>query len=247
MVEYSAAATDVEAGVEQKMAVLVEKKRSIGWMWKILVVLVLAALCLGGARLFVWYWSERPEIMSPTELPETPTAESSFHKTDPHHSLKQISSNSKAAIHLQGLEENSVLKWADDEGHAFSRGGLKLVNNEIIIPREGLYFVYSQASFRVSCGDSDTEGTSKNPTHLSHRIQRFSKSVGGKTSVMSALRSVCQTGAQVAGSAEHNWYNAIYLGGVFSLNQGDRLWTETRPLLELETDDGSTFFGVFAL
>lgn len=146
-----------------------------------------------------------------------------------------------------GLEENSVLKWADDEGHAFSRGGLKLVNNEIIIPREGLYFVYSQASFRVSCGDSDTEGTSKNPTHLSHRIQRFSKSVGGKTSVMSALRSVCQTGAQVAGSAEHNWYNAIYLGGVFSLNQGDRLWTETRPLLELETDDGSTFFGVFAL
>uniref|UniRef100_A0A8C7YFK7 Tumor necrosis factor n=1 Tax=Oryzias sinensis TaxID=183150 RepID=A0A8C7YFK7_9TELE len=235
MVEYSAAATDVEAGVEQKMAVLVEKKRSIGWMWKILVVLVVVALCLGGARLFVWYWSERKR------------AHGSPFSSDLHQSLKQISSNSKAAIHLQGLEENSVLKWADDEGHAFSRGGLKLVNNEIIIPREGLYFVYSQASFRVSCGDSDTEGTSKNPTHLSHRIQRFSKSVGGKTSVMSALRSVCQTGGQVGGSAEHNWYNAIYLGGVFSLNQGDRLWTETRPLLELETDDGSTFFGVFAL
>uniref|UniRef100_A0A3B3CLI0 Tumor necrosis factor n=1 Tax=Oryzias melastigma TaxID=30732 RepID=A0A3B3CLI0_ORYME len=229
MVEYTAAAYDVETGVEEKMGVFVEKKRSTGWIWKILVALLLIALCLGGARLFIWFWNE------------------SLFSSDPHHTLKQISSNSKAAIHLQGFisEDDSALKWADDVGHAFSRGGFKLVKNEIIIPSEGLYFVYSQASFGVTCSGDGGEGTSRNPTQLSHRIKRFSDSIGNETSVMSALRSVCQTGAQVG--AGHNWYNAIYLGGVFSLNRGDRLWTETSPVSELEDDDGNTFFGVFAL
>ncbi|RVE63110.1 hypothetical protein OJAV_G00165100 [Oryzias javanicus] len=247
MVEYTAATYDVEAGAEEKMGVFVEKKRSTSWMWKILVVLLLIALGLGGARLFVWFWNERPQITNPTELPDTPMPEGSSHKTDPHQSLKQISSNSKAAIHLQGFisEEDAALKWADDVGHAFSRGGFKLVKNEIIIPSEGLYFVYSQASFAVSCSGDGGAGTSRSPTQLSHRIKRFSDSIGNETSVMSALRSVCQSGAQVG--AGHNWYNAIYLGGVFSLNRGDRLWTETSPVSELEEDDGNTFFGVFAL
>lgn len=62
MVEYTAAAYDVETGVEEKMGVFVEKKRSTGWIWKILVALLLIALCLGGARLFIWFWNERPKI-----------------------------------------------------------------------------------------------------------------------------------------------------------------------------------------
>lgn len=61
---------------------------------------------------------------------------------------------------------------------------------------------------------------------------------------MSAIRSVCQGTAQEDG---RGWYSAIYLGAVFKLNKGDKLWTETNQLSQLETDDGKTFFGVFAL
>ncbi|KAM7421413.1 hypothetical protein PAMA_015509 [Pampus argenteus] len=136
------------------------------------------------------------------------------------------------------------LEWKNGQGQAFAQGGFQLVDNKIVIPQAGLYFVYSQASFRVSCSDGDEHGEGKRLTPLSHIIWRDSDSVGSKTSLMSAVRSACQQAAQ---GGEQGWYNAIYLGAVFQLNKGDKLWTETSQLSELETDDGKTFFGVFAL
>nr|ALC74694.1 tumor necrosis factor alpha [Lopholatilus chamaeleonticeps] len=65
---------------------------------------------------------------------------------------------------------------------------------------------------------------------------------------MSAVRSACQNTAQEDSyKVGQGWYNAIYLGAVFQLNRGDKLWTETNQLSELDTDEGKTFFGVFAL
>ena len=112
-----------------------------------------------------------------------------------------------------------------------------------MIPQSGLYFVYSQASFRVSCG-----GEAAPLVPPSHRVWRYSDSIGSRVSLMSAVRSVCQSGAQRDdGGDDVTWYSAIYLGAMFQLNRGDRLWTETNLLSELETDEGNTFFGVFAL
>lgn len=113
-------------------------------------------------------------------------------------------------------------------------------DNKIIIPDNGLYFVYSQASFRVPC-HVDTE---EEVIHLSHKIQRLSDSIGSEASLMSAIRSVCLSAAQEDGRGR---YTAIYLGAVFKLNKGDKLWTETNQLSLLETDDGKTYFGVFKL
>lgn len=53
---------DVEAGPQERMEVLVEKKSSsTGWMWKVLGLLLLMALSIGGARLYIWYQLERSE------------------------------------------------------------------------------------------------------------------------------------------------------------------------------------------
>lgn len=138
----------------------------------------------------------------------------------------------------------TALEWKSEQGQGFARGGFKLVDNKIIIPQSGLYFVYSQASFRVSCSDDNEEGPGNLLKPLSHRILRFSDSIGSNASLMSAVRSVCQSTVQEDG---RGWYSAIYLGAVFKLNKGDKLWTETNQLSQLETDDGKTFFGVFAL
>lgn len=76
----------------------------------------------------------------------------------------------------------------------------------------------------------------------------MSDSIGSEASLMSAVRSACQNSAQEDGFSDgQGWYNAIYLGAVFQLYKGDQLWTETNQLSELDTDDGKTFFGVFAL
>lgn len=143
-------------------------------------------------------------------------------------------------------EADNRLEWMSDQGQAFSQGDFQLVDNEIIIPKTGLYFVYSKAAFHVVCGNTDGAGNGLAP--LSHRIWRYSDSMGNKASLMSGVRSVCQsTGADGNATEDQGWYNTIYLGAVFKLNTGDKLWTETNQLSELETQEGMTFFGVFAL
>ncbi|XP_042281047.1 tumor necrosis factor b (TNF superfamily, member 2) [Thunnus thynnus] len=247
MVAYTTAPADVETGLEERTVVLVEKKSSTGWIWKVSGTLLIILLCLGGILLFSWYWNGRPELMQSgkTEALMSHTAD----KKGPHHELRRNSTN--AAIHLEGICDDcgkDKLEWRVDQGQAFAQGGLKLLDNQIVIPQSGLYFVYSQASFRVTCSDGDEQGAGKRLTPLSHRIWRYSDSVGSKASLMSAVRSACQQGAQEGSyRVGQGWYNAIYLGAVFQLNAGDKLWTETNQQSELEIDDGKTFFGVFAL
>nr|ACQ99509.1 tumor necrosis factor-alpha [Latris lineata] len=253
MVAYTTAQGDVEMGLEERTVVLVEKKSSAGRIWKASGALLAVALCIGGVLLFAWCWSGRPEMTTQSGQTEALIKKDTAEKTDPHSTLRRISSKAKAAIHLEGSYDDGEcskgqLEWRNGQGQAFAQGGFKLVENKIVIPQTGLYFVYSQASFRVSCSDGDEEGAGKRLTPLSHRIWRYSDSVGNKASLMSAVRSACQNTAQEDGyNAGHGWYNAIYLGAVFQLNKGDTLWTETNQPSELETDEGKTFFGVFAL
>nr|ATL37890.1 TNF-alpha [Verasper variegatus] len=251
MVNYTSTPGDVELGLEERRVVLVEKKSSTGWMCKVMGGLFIAALCLGGVLMFSWYWN-RSEIMMESGQTAALTKTDSDKKTDHHETLKQISSKAKAAIHLEGSyeEENSKekLEWKNGQGQAFAQGGFELVNNQIIIPQTGLYFVYSQASFRVSCHDAESKDGEGKLTSVSHRIWRYSDSLGDKVSLMSAVRSACQIApTQDYTSDGQGWHNAIYLGAVFQLNRGDKLWTETNMFSELETEGGKTFFGVFAL
>lgn len=147
-----------------------------------------------------------------------------------------------------GEQGQKQLVWSNDQGQAFAQGGFKFQDNAVLIPASGLYFVYSQASFRVSCGDEDAEAGSRGLTPLSHRIWRYSDVTGGQSTLLSAVRSACQPSMMEGGNSEgQGWYDTIYLGAVFRLKAGDKLWTETNQLSQLEADEGTNFFGVFAL
>lgn len=63
MVAYTTAPCDLEMGPEERTVVLIEKKSSTGWMWKVSVALLIAALCFAGVLLFAWYWNGKPEIL----------------------------------------------------------------------------------------------------------------------------------------------------------------------------------------
>uniref|UniRef100_A0A3Q2Q1S8 Lymphotoxin-alpha n=1 Tax=Fundulus heteroclitus TaxID=8078 RepID=A0A3Q2Q1S8_FUNHE len=249
MTGYNITAGDVEAGLQHRMEVLVEKKSSTGWVWKAFGVLLLVALCIGGARLYVWYQLERSESTTQSGQTAAPRIMDPDVTTGAHSQLKEMSRRAKAAIHLVGdYDEDSqqpALEWKDGVGQAFALGGLRLHSNQIIIPEKGLYFVYSQVSFRVSCSN-DVEGAwSSKP--LSHRIWRSSDSIGKPVSLMSAVRSACQNVPEDGVRSGQGCYSTIYLGAVFHLDKGDKLQTETNQLPELETEEGKTYFGVFAL
>ncbi|XP_038161059.1 tumor necrosis factor b (TNF superfamily, member 2) [Cyprinodon tularosa] len=249
MTGYKITAGDVEAGPQGRMEVLVEKKPSTGWMWKVFGVLLLLALSIGGARLYVWYQLERSGPTTGSEHTAAPVIMDSDVTTGTHSKLREISRRATAAIHLVGKydedDRKPSIEWRDAVGQAFSLGGLHLQDNQIIIPERGLYFVYSQVSFRVSYSEDKQGLSSLQP--LSHRIWSSSTSVGKPVSLMNAVRSACQNLQEEDGLSGRGCYSTIYLGAVFHLNRGDRLWTETNQLTELETEEGKTFFGVFAL
>lgn len=156
------------------------------------------------------------------------------------------------------------MEWKKDVDEYHSEGGLKLEDNEIVIPRKGLYFVYSQASFHVSCyaedGDHHQQSGSRQMVHLSHSVKRWSDSYSSSTGpedtlyykpILHSVRTACEKTPTTAGDdrAQGKWFSAVYMGAVFHLNAGDRLKTVTTEKLLTDIDEGSgkTFFGVFAL
>lgn len=138
--------------------------------------------------------------------------------------------------------------------HYHAQGGLELIDNEIVIPQNGLYFVYSQVSFRVSCNSDDSD-TDRPMVHLTHTIQRWSRSYGNDDNkkkyqpILRSVRTACQKTASSDPEEEGNWFTTIYMGAVFNLNKGDHLKTEMNEKLlpHLDEDSAKTFLGVFAL
>ncbi|XP_039676633.1 tumor necrosis factor-like [Perca fluviatilis] len=179
-------------------------------------------------------------------------------ETDLRHTLRQIS-NVRAAIHLEGdynPDRNTSVEWKTGVDQSHFQGGLELNNNEIVIPQNGLYFVYSQASFQVDCISSDADDTTSKPmVHLSHTVKRWSRSYGGDDAkksyqtILHSVRTACQMKASSKPDEEQSWFSAVYMGAVFNLMKGDRLRTEMeeKMLQSLEDQQGKTFFGVFAL
>lgn len=153
------------------------------------------------------------------------------------------------------------VEWRNEVDQSHSQGGLKLDNNEIVIPHSGLYFVYSQASFRVKCSShddnyDDADDANSTPlVHLSHTVKRWSSSYGNDDTkpsyytILNSVRTACQKAKSSDASEQGSWFSAIYMGAVFKLKEGDRLKTEMeeKMLLNLEDEPGKTFFGVFAL
>ncbi|XP_010904006.1 tumor necrosis factor b (TNF superfamily, member 2) [Esox lucius] len=219
-----------------------DTKASRGWLWKLCVVILVVALCAATALIFAWNQHERMTMDKMVSQMQEPTDARDLH---PH--LEQIGDKAKAAIHLEGEYSpdniTDALQWRQDEIQTFSQGGFQLQGNKILIPHTGLFFVYSQASFRVKCHHPGNHAIT-----VSHIVWRYSDSIRAKANLLSGLRSICQRNYSDAGSnGGEGWYNSVYVGGVFQLDEGDKLWTETNRLTDVVPEQGKNFFGVFAL
>lgn len=137
-----------------------------------------------------------------------------------------------------GEHSGQSLKWVGGVDQSFAQGGLMLENNEIVIPEDGLYFVYSQVSYETLCS-KDVEGDGQK--YLSHSINRYTDAVGKKMPLQNSAHSVCPS------LNDKKTYSTIYLGAVFNLLEGDRLSTKTSRVGDIEENYAKTFFGVFAL
>lgn len=132
------------------------------------------------------------------------------------------------------------LQWLSGRANALLANGVELTDNQLVVPVDGLYLIYSQVLFRG-------QGCSSTHVLLTHTISRFAVSYQTKVNLLSAIKSPCQTETPEGAEAKP-WYEPIYLGGVFKLEKGDRLSAEINLPDYLDfAESGQVYFGIIAL
>ncbi|KAB5550554.1 hypothetical protein PHYPO_G00055020 [Pangasianodon hypophthalmus] len=247
MENYKGTAADIEAAIGDVYQPTVEAvKPSRSWMWTIVGAVVFLSLCAVASLCFAWHFTNKNQgELFLKQQSNTSTGSSSQQKI-----LTQIAKSTKAAIHLhvsnQPHKKRSPV-WVSGVDQSFTKGGLKLEDNNIVIPHDGLYFVYSQASFHIVCKSSEEDNDSSN-MHLSYRILWSSLTAPSKNKryLLHGVKSVCQTKTEEQMNGQPV-YDSIYLGAIFQLYKGDKLSTEANHLVGIDVHSAKTFFGVFEL
>lgn len=132
------------------------------------------------------------------------------------------------------------LRWGDSYANALKANGVELKDNQLVVPTDGLYLIYSQVLFRG-------HGCPSTPLFLTHTISRIAVSYQTKVNILSAIKSPCHRETPEGAEAKP-WYEPIYQGGVFQLEKGDRLSAEINLPEYLDyAESGQVYFGIIAL
>ncbi|XP_078497621.1 tumor necrosis factor-like [Lissotriton helveticus] len=149
----------------------------------------------------------------------------------------QAMESQKPAAHLIADFSNKEVEWISNKGYAFLENGMKLENNRLVIPSRGLYFIYTQVVYYGG------KCAAKGSLYLTHAVLRRSEAYPVDVRLLSATKSACE------GTAHNGtpWYEPIYLGGVFSLEEGDVLSTSTSHTAHLDPKGAQNYFGAIAM
>ncbi|XP_072777118.1 tumor necrosis factor-like, partial [Taeniopygia guttata] len=129
------------------------------------------------------------------------------------------------------------LIWQSSVAPALVRNGFRLLGNRLVVPRDGLYFVYAAAAFQGR----------RCPRPLRLAVSRFSPEYPRDVPLLRAARSVCRAGAGT-GTGTGPWAESLYQGAVFQLRRGDRLAATASAgrFLDLHAA-GQAYFGVLGV
>ncbi|XP_058162428.1 tumor necrosis factor isoform X3 [Dasypus novemcinctus] len=137
-------------------------------------------------------------------------------------------------------EAEGRLRWLSRRANTLLANGAALTDNQLVVPADGLYLVYSQLLFTG-------QGCAPAQPLLTHTVSRFAASYQTKVNLLSAIKSPCPRETPEGAEAKP-WYEPIYLGGVFQLDKGDRLSAETNLPAYLDfAEPGQVYFGLIAL
>uniref|UniRef100_A0ABI7X477 THD domain-containing protein n=1 Tax=Felis catus TaxID=9685 RepID=A0ABI7X477_FELCA len=136
-----------------------------------------------------------------------------------------------------------ALHWEHELGLAFIKNRMNYTNKFLVIPESGDYFVYSQVTFRGTtseCGEIRQGSRLNKPDSIIVVITKVTDSYPEPTQLLMGTKSVCEVGS--------NWFQPIYLGAMFSLQEGDKLMVNVSDISLVDyTKEDKTFFGAFLL
>ncbi|XP_008819770.1 tumor necrosis factor isoform X3 [Nannospalax galili] len=150
-----------------------------------------------------------------------------------------IISSMAQTLTLTNQQAEEQLEWLSQRANALLANGMELRDNQLVVPSDGLYLIYSQVLFKgQGC---------PNYVLLTHTVSRFAVSYQHKVNLLSAIKSPCPKETP-EGDELKPWYEPIYLGGVFQLEKGDQLSAEVNLPKYLDfADSGQVYFGIIAL
>ncbi|XP_067392755.1 tumor necrosis factor ligand superfamily member 10 isoform X3 [Emydura macquarii macquarii] len=122
---------------------------------------------------------------------------------------------------------------------------VELKNGELIIPRTGFYYIYSQTYFRFrepenEDSESDLFEQIRNPKQLVQYIYKLTI-YPEPILLMKSARTSCWSK-----KAEYGLYS-IYQGGVFQLKRDDRIFVSVSNEDIVDMDKEASFFGAFLI
>ncbi|MBZ3889880.1 Tumor necrosis factor ligand superfamily member 15 [Sciurus carolinensis] len=136
-----------------------------------------------------------------------------------------------------------ALHWEHELGLAFTKNRMKYTNKFLVIPESGDYFVYSQITFRGTtseCGSIRQGRQQKKPDSIIVVITKVTDSYPEPSQLLTGTKSVCEISS--------NWFQPLYLGAMFSLQEGDKLMVNVSDISLVDyTKEDKTFFGAFLL
>ncbi|XP_062904042.1 tumor necrosis factor ligand superfamily member 15-like [Mobula hypostoma] len=149
----------------------------------------------------------------------------------------------KPAAHLTGCSGGGnqsevttpglqALRWDFSKGTAYTN--MVYADGQLHIPRQGLYYVYSQVAFYLACEEWGTQGAG---VVLVHNIYRWSDTYPEPIALLTATKSAC--------GGRGDWHATISQGGLFYLHPTDRLFVTVSQPASVQRQEQRTFFGAF--
>ncbi|XP_031232641.1 tumor necrosis factor ligand superfamily member 15 [Mastomys coucha] len=145
------------------------------------------------------------------------------------------------APHLKN--QPSALHWEHNLGMAFTKNRMNYTNNLLVVPESGDYFIYTQITFRGTtseCGDISRRRRPNKPDSITVVITKVADTYPEPAYLLTGTKSVCEISS--------NWFQSLYLGAIFSLEEGDGLMVNVSDISLVDyTKEDKTFFGAFLL
>ncbi|KFO26776.1 tumor necrosis factor ligand superfamily member 15 [Fukomys damarensis] len=136
-----------------------------------------------------------------------------------------------------------ALRWEHELGLAFTKNRMNYTNKFLVIPESGDYFVYSQITFRGTtseCGNISPGRRQNKPDSIIVVITKVTDSYPEPAQLLTGTKSVCEISS--------SWFQPLYLGAMFSLQEGDKLMVNVSDISLVDyTKEDKTFFGAFLL
>ncbi|KAG8445178.1 hypothetical protein GDO86_010085 [Hymenochirus boettgeri] len=151
------------------------------------------------------------------------------------------------AAHVTGDNKNAMQKestieknfsghkiygWKSHRAPSF-QSNVEIENGEIIIRKSGFYYIYSQTYFR----QHENENTDKGK----QLVQQIYKVTSYPVPILLMKNAKTSCWSKHADYGLHS----IYQGGVFKLNEHDRIFVAVSDISMIDMDENATFFGAF--